>query len=748
MSAPAALAEAPASASAPDIHRRPGGLTRLARLDALVWPTLLIAAVLCLVTFIAGGGLELESMTKVEMGLTVLCGLSIAALIVLAAARVRNYGVSTVGLLLAFAALSALSVVWSVAPDESFRDAGRMLAYCAVFGCSVALARSLSSRWPAVLGGVILAAAIVCGYALATKVFPAQLDPSDTYARLQQPYGYWNAIGLTASMGVIGALWLGARRGGHALLSALAYPAMGLFLVTLMLAYSRGALAALAIGALVWFCLVPLRLRGAAVGLLGALGAGAVVAWDFSRPALSQENVALSTRTLAGHQLGAALLAMLVALTLVGVAIGFRTARRAPSIRTRRRAGALLLGLIVIVVLAGAGALAHSHRGLFGSVSHAVESLTNPNAPVPPNTPGRLTAISSVRARYWKEALEVFQAHPLLGAGAAGYGTARLRYRTETLEVRHAHGFIVQTLADLGLVGLVLTLALLASWMVAAGRSTHPLGRRWSQWRWQRYALPYSAERIGMLSLLCVVVVFGVHSFVDWTWYIPGNACVALLCAGWLAGRGTLEDPHTDPSDERTIARWGASARRTIRLPSLAEIGPVRALVAGAVLVASTLAVWVQWQPQRSVDASERALALVEAHQTAAALIEAQNAVNRDPLSAEALFHLAAVQQSAGQEAQARQTLARSVHSQPSNPQTWQTLGEYDLKAANTQMARNELRAAVFLNPQSVEAQNAFVLALRAPVRNPVEGHKALIKSARAGHLRAVSRASAGRRQA
>ncbi|MGH2832565.1 MAG: O-antigen ligase family protein, partial [Solirubrobacteraceae bacterium] len=388
----------------------------------------------------------------------------------------------------------------------------------------------------------------------------------------------WNAIGLTAAMGAIGALWLGARRGGHALLNALSYPAMGLFLVTLMLAYSRGALAALAIGVLLWFCIVPLRLRGAAVGLLGALGAGGVVAWDFSQAALSQENVALNARTLAGHQLGAALVAMLVALTLAGVAIGFRTARRAPANRTRRRAGATLVGLLVLMVLAGGAALAHSHRGLFGSISHDVSSLTNPNAPVPSNTPARLTAAGSVRARYWKEALEVFQAHPALGAGAEGYATARLRYRTETLVVRHAHGFIVQTLADLGLVGLVLSLALFGAWLVAAGRATHPFGRRWRRWNWERYTLPYDPERIGMLSMLAIVVVFGVHSFVDWTWYVPGDACVALLCAGWLAGRGALEDPYTDPADERTIVRWETTpARRSMRLPSLQEIEPVRA---------------------------------------------------------------------------------------------------------------------------------------------------------------------------
>ena len=172
---------------------------------------------------------------------------------------------------------------------------------------------------------------------------------------------------------------------------------------------------------------------------------------------------------------------------------------------------------------------------------------------MPPNSPGRLTAVASVRARYWKQALQVFDANPALGVGAAGYETASLRYRTVLLEVKHAHGFVVQTLADLGAIGLALALALLLTWMAAAGRATHPFNRRWTSWRawldiragarpgWRRSPQPYTPERIGMLSMLCLVVVFGVHSFVDWTWYVPGDAFVALLCAGWLAGRGPLD---------------------------------------------------------------------------------------------------------------------------------------------------------------------------------------------------------------
>ena len=47
-----------------------------------------------------------------------------------------------------------------------------MFAYSAVFAAAVALARVAPARWPAVLGGITLAAVVVCGYALLTKVLP------------------------------------------------------------------------------------------------------------------------------------------------------------------------------------------------------------------------------------------------------------------------------------------------------------------------------------------------------------------------------------------------------------------------------------------------------------------------------------------------------------------------------------------------------------------------------------------------
>jgi cytochrome c-type biogenesis protein CcmH/NrfG len=775
--APASEVAAPAPLARGSQRRDPRApkLTGARWPHALWWPTLLIAAIFCLITFHARGGLNLESMVSTEMALTIGAGVLIAACLLLTAPGMRAYGAWPAGLLLAFAVLTALSIVWSVQPDHSWQDAGRMFAYSAVFAAGVALVRVVPERWPAVLGGLTLAAVVVCAYALVTKVFPS-IDLLNTFARLNEPFGYWNAVGLTAAMGVITCLWLGSRRTGHALTRALAYPAMGVLLLTLVLAYSRGALAALALGLLLWFCAVPLRLRGATLLILSALAAGAVVAWDFSRHALSAEAVPIAERAQAGHQLGALIVAMLVVLSIAGITIGFATARRAPSLLARRRAGALLLALGVLALVAFAGALAHSHRGFTGSISHAVSALTNPNAKQPPNTAARLTAVASVRARYWKEALQVFEAHPALGAGAEGYWTAHLRYESETLEVRHAHGFVVQTLADLGLAGLLVALALLLTWMAAAGRATHLFNRRWTRWRawreirggerpgWhalhERALTRYTPERIGMLCMLCMVVVFGAHSLIDWTWYVPADACAALLCAGWLAGRGELSRSRSlagaagtaaTPTEPETATGTGWRAGSG-RRPSQASV-----LMAAAVVVLALLAAWSQWQPQRSEEAREQADAQLEANHVHAATAAADAAVSRDPLSIEALVALANVEQHSGHPALAQATLERAVRLQPSNPQAWLVLGRYDLVSGKPQAAVKELEAAIYLDPQlisteavaagrpeAIEVHNEYIQALEAAQRvqaanAAAAARAAAIRSASARHARAAA---------
>jgi hypothetical protein len=502
----------------------------------------------------AGGGLQPGPTTVVEIAL-ILAGGALCILALLATPGRPLYGGGALAAFVALCVLTGLSITWAVQPDDAWLETNRTLAYLAVFAAGVALVRLAPGRWGAILGATVVAATLVSLYALATKVFPGALNPEETEARLREPFGYWNAVGLMAALGVPGCLWLAARRTGHAAVGALAYPVLGLLLVTMLLAYSRGSLLAVAIGAGVWLAVVPLRLRSAAVLGAATLGAGLVSLWAFGQTALSGRDQPLPVRAAAGHELGLLLLVMAAVLLATGLALGFAAARRAPGAHVRRRAGTTLVVCLALVPVVGIGALALSDQGLGGSLSEGWSQLTDPRASTPANEPGRLTAVGSVRARYYNEALKLFQDAPLRGVGAGGYATARPRVRQDELDVRHAHGYLFQTAADLGIAGLAASVLAFAAWLWAVQRT---FGRR-RHW---------DAERVGLAALATVVVVFGVHSFVDWTWFVPGTAAVAMLCAGFVAGPGGSAGRPGGPCRAspppacRSARGWPTGARR------------------------------------------------------------------------------------------------------------------------------------------------------------------------------------------
>jgi cytochrome c-type biogenesis protein CcmH/NrfG len=650
--------------------------------------TIAFGAVLAAIALEGGGGLQLGPLTRVELAVDLGAGALVAAAIVAGGHTRRFWGGLTLALMGALLAVTAASITWAVEPSAAWEEANRTLAYLATMAAGVALVRLFPQRWSSLLGGVVLAGVVICGYALLTKVFPGALNPDEVYARLREPFGYWNAVGLMAALAAPACLWLGARRSGHAAISALAYPALGLLVATILLAYSRGALLALACGCAVWFAVVPLRLRGAAVLATSALGGGLVALWTFAQSPLSSDNVPLADRASAGHELGILLVAMAVVLLIAGMAIGFASAQRAPSPDTRRQAGIVVLAVLALVPVVFVGALALSQRGLGGSLSKGWKDLTDPQASTPANAPNRLTAVGSVRARYWNEALKMFRAHKALGVGAGGYATVRPRFRNDTLDVRHAHGYVVQTLADMGIVGMAVSLALLAAWLAAVQRTVGLWGRG-------RH-VPWTPERVGMATLLAICVVFGVHSFVDWTWFVPGNAILALLCAGWLAGRG--------PTNEPIVRR--EPARMAVRHPW--RIG----LATGAALVA-LVAAWTSWQPQRAVAKGSDALATAEAGHFPEARGQIADAEKINPLSVDLLFQESAIEQAGGDAAAARSALQEAVRAEPSNPATWLTLAEFELQQGNKPQALSAVGSALYLDPRSPAAINTYLEASR-----------------------------------
>ncbi|HEX8123208.1 MAG TPA: O-antigen ligase family protein [Solirubrobacteraceae bacterium] len=637
--------------------------------------TLAVAAVLSAIAFVAGGGQSLASTTRVEMALLLVGGLAVAATILLAPEGTRVRGGVALGLLVALAALAALSISWAVQPSNAWLEANRLFAYAAAFAAALALARIAPHRWPSVIGGVVLATTVVSGYALATKLFPEWLNEFELFARLREPFGYWNAVGLMGALAVPGCLWLGARREGDPLVSALAFPALGICLSATLMAYSRGALLAAGAGAIVWFVLVPLRLRGATVLIAGAAGAAMIAAWSFGQDALSTDRAALDDRSVAGHELLVLVLFVVAILYVVGLAAGFIADARPMRRGGRKRAGIVLVVALALTPVAAAGALATTDEGLGGSLDNAWTSLTDTSAVGPANDPSRLTATGSVRSRYWAEALEMWRDEPIAGLGAGGYATARPLYREDLLDVQHAHGYVPETMAELGLLGLAISIALLVAWIVAA--RTAILAAR-------------EPERAGLVTLAATAVVLGAHASIDWTWSIPATAVTGLLCAGWVAGRG--------PELARTAPRRALAAR-----------DPRRVVPALLVTALALFAAWTAWQPLRSSDASDEAITALDRGDVAAAREHAQTARDRNPLSVEPLFDLATIAHTSGDKDGAERALEEAARLQPANWVPWMRLTDYRLfEQQDPRGALDAVKVAVYLNPRSWDVAQRY----------------------------------------
>ncbi len=720
-------------------HKRPGrtflpkrALSRLRTIEPLLFVAL-VSATLIGSAFIAKGGLQLEPTSYVEIAF-IFGGATLVVLALLFARSdqpFRLYGGWALFWFAALAVLTALSIRWSITPADSWYEASRTFAHLAVFAGGLALARLAPSRWPQMLHGISIGCVCVCGYALLTKVFPNVFAADEVYARLREPFQYWNAVGIMAALGVPPLLWLAARRSGHLAVNALAWPGLGILMMSLMLAYSRGALLALGVGLALWFIVVPLRLRSLMALSAATIAVAPIIAWAFSNRSLTSDHIALADRVSVGHDLGIFTLVMLLMLLLVGLGVNFSVALGAPGQSFRKFAGRTVGAALLALALTGTVALASAPGGITGQAWKTWKQMVNPASSTPANTPDRLLATSSVRAQYWKEAGQIFAGRKATGTGAGSYVAARTRYRTNTLSVRHAHGYVVQTMSDLGVIGLGVSVFALLAWVIAALRTTG-LRRR-------DRGLPFDAERIGMITMLVVVVVFGVHSLVDWTWFVPANAVVALLCAGWLAGRGPvrlrlagsslraraeINDPSRrryaasdatldarnssaiapleggvchSPSDHlnesfisaRTQSEVspGAGNTPTSRLSILQSLVKKQgiALLTGAVLTVSlaSVAAWATLQPVRSLHAQDAAIDRAHRGDLKAAADIAQLAVKRNPFATEALWQLSSIEAGRGHTKSAQTALERAVTIQPANAENWRQLGHFHLKTTN-----------------------------------------------------------------
>jgi hypothetical protein len=644
--------------------------------------------------FASRGGSQLERTTWTELAVT-LVGAGVCALALVlprpANTPARLCGAAVIGGFGAFAVYTALSITWSLMPNDSWLQGNQMIAYLAALAGGLALGRLAPDRWSALLIGIAVAAIALSGWSLLTKVFPAALAADELYARLRPPSDYWNSVGLTAALGIPPLLWLASRRSGHSAINALAWPGLGFVIVCMLLSYSRGALLAVALGLAVWFAFVPLRLRALIALASVTVVTLPIVAWAFAQDGLATDGATMALRVDAGQGLGALLLLMAVGLTVAGLAVGFLSDVKTPSSAIRARASRTLIVALAVVPAVAVLMLANAPGGIDGQVSKAWKQATDPAVSGPSNDAKRLTETSSGRARYWREAMKVHAQAPWLGTGAGAYGTLRLRYRVDQRNVQHAHGFVVQTLADLGWVGLALALFTTGAWIRSAARA--------AGMRRKDRGLHWDAERVGIATLATVVLVFGIHSTVDWTWFVPANALPALICAGWVASRPSLR--------ARLLGEPADATRPGLRVG-------FRFALAATVMVIALLAAWSSLQPVRSVHAQEAALERLDIGALPAAASIAQIAHERNPLAVEPLFELSAIQQAQGRDREALKSVEQAVDLEPANPETWRRLGQTRLNLNDPKGALAAYQAAFFLDPKARRSMSDVLLAARA----------------------------------
>jgi O-Antigen ligase len=295
------------------------------------------------------------------------------------------------------------------------------------------------------------------------------------------------AAGLLAPLALVALAQLAARPR-----SALATMTACLLLVGVGATLSRGGALALLGGAvvLVWL-LGPRPVLGAATAPLAG-GAIALAGLVPSMPANGPARPTLAVGALAG-----------------GLAVAAGLAR----LSTRARVG--VLGIIAIVVAAAMLLQADP-------VTRAAHGIGGP----------RLTVVSADRAGALGAGLRLAAKHPLIGVGPGQASFIWATAEGRTVIGRYAHNEYLQVLVELGIIGFLLLLVLLA----AITRTV-----------WQARAA--SPSLAAWAAIAAGLVALALHSALDFLWHIPAIVLTAALLIA-MATPTTLQQRANRSKDQ------------------------------------------------------------------------------------------------------------------------------------------------------------------------------------------------------
>jgi hypothetical protein len=449
---------------------------------------------------------------------------------------VASEALLALGALAAFAGWIGLSRVWSENPITAMEDFDRALAYVGIFGLGLLAAGS--GRLARILLWALFAAIVAVAVgALVSRLHPDLIATSPTGLnpdpyRLSYPLGYWNALGAWAAMGLVLAVALAADRSAWAGLRALAAGAAVPVGAALYLSLSRGAWAALAAGALVLVLFAPRRrplvtsaaITGGAIALAIVLLAG--------EPALVDDPALGDGQQAAGDRVTPLLALLALAAAVVQGAVAAARVPRdlAPAWRSLRRlaraAAPWAAGAVVLVAI---GAYLVKADAIDRRASAAVVDARDfvdrqwdefmAAGAGPGSGRERLSSVRGTRSDLYGVALDGFAASPFIGEGAGSFEYRWIRDREVTEKVRDAHSLYLETLSELGLVGLAALALFLATVAAAALRAR---------------LRPRALSRAQAAGATAAFAVWAVHAGVDWDWQMPALTGMALVLAATL----------------------------------------------------------------------------------------------------------------------------------------------------------------------------------------------------------------------
>jgi hypothetical protein len=432
-----------------------------------------------------------------------------------------------------------LSQFWSHAPGRATIGFDRDLLYALTFALFASLG-STRARLTWAVRAVAFAMAAVAALSLVSRVAPDVLStslPPQADGRLAYPLTYWNALGVFCAVAGILCLHLAASDGRRVLrvVAAGALPVLG---ATLLFTYSRGGLLVAVIG------LAAYAVLGRPRGLLSALIAaapGTAIAMHSAYDAtlLSGANPTSPAAVHQGHHVALVVLgcvASAVVLRALLLALdAFLEGDRSPIDRRRPKLRGAALAAAVVAVIAAIA------LGAPGAIAHRWDQFVNQQAtPTTPLIRSRLTSASNNgRIELWKIAFNAFKAHPLDGTGAETFETLFYEHRNSpAVVVVNAHSLYIETLGELGIVGLVLVLLFVLGTLV--GLAPFRRGR----------------DRALYAALFSAGLAWALHAGVDWDWQMPAASLWLAALGGLALGRKTAPAENGTPDAGSSV--WGS----------------------------------------------------------------------------------------------------------------------------------------------------------------------------------------------